>query len=96
MIHVWGYENLKQRTLQRPALTRIREKTDNTRTTLTVTLAWQNGEHIGTASGPDAASVLALDLTSRTSIRQCAAEFRAAHASLDRWPRHGSINGRAW
>ena len=33
---------------------RIREKTDNTRTTLTVTLAWQSGEHVGSASGPDA------------------------------------------
>ena len=49
-------DNLKHRTLQRPALVRIREQTDNTRTTLTVTLAWQNGEHIGSASGPDAAS----------------------------------------
>ena len=37
-------DSIKQRTLQRPALVRIREQTDNTRTTLTVTLAWQNGE----------------------------------------------------
>jgi hypothetical protein len=49
-------DSIKQRTLQRPALMRIREKTDNTRTTLTVTLAWQNGEHVGSASGPDVAS----------------------------------------
>jgi hypothetical protein len=49
-------DSIKQRTLQRPALVRIREETDSTRMTLTVTLAWQNGEHIGAASGPDAAS----------------------------------------
>jgi len=49
-------ENIKQRTLKRPALMRIREQTDNARTTLTVTLAWQNGEHVGVATGPDAES----------------------------------------
>ncbi len=49
-------DSIKHRTLQRPALMRVREERDNTRTTLTVTLAWQNGEHIGSASGPDAAS----------------------------------------
>ncbi len=49
-------DSIKQRTLQRPALMRIREQTDSSRTTLTVTLAWQNGEHIGSATGPDAAS----------------------------------------
>jgi len=49
-------DTIKQQPLQRPALIRIREEADKTRTTLRVTLEWQNGEHIGTASGPDAAS----------------------------------------
>jgi hypothetical protein len=47
---------IQHRTLQRPALVRVREQTEGTRATLTVTLAWQNGEHVGSASGPAAAS----------------------------------------
>jgi hypothetical protein len=49
-------DSIKQRTLQRPALMRVREQSDNTRSTVTVTLAWQNGEHVGSATGPDAES----------------------------------------
>lgn len=49
-------DDIKHSTLRRPALVRIREEAEDSRTTLTVTLAWQNGEHIGSASGPDAAS----------------------------------------
>jgi hypothetical protein len=35
---------------------RIKESTDNTRATLTVTLGWENTEFVGTASGPDGPS----------------------------------------
>ena len=49
-------DSLKQKPLQRPALTRIKEQSENSRTTLTVTMSWQNGEHVGSATGPDAAS----------------------------------------
>lgn len=47
---------IKERTVPRPVLLRIKESTDQTRATLTVTLGWQDGEHVGSASGPDAAS----------------------------------------
>jgi hypothetical protein len=49
-------DTIKQNTVPRPALLRIKESTDQTRATLTVTLGWQDGEHVGSASGPDAAS----------------------------------------
>jgi len=49
-------DSVKQRMVPRPALLRIKESTDQTRATLTVTLGWQDGEHLGSASGPDAAS----------------------------------------
>lgn len=47
---------LRNRTLERPALVAIREEPDGARTTLFVTLAWQNGDHTGTATGPSATS----------------------------------------
>lgn len=47
---------LETRTLERPALVRIREEPDGNRTTVFVTLAWQNGEHTGTATGPGVGS----------------------------------------
>lgn len=40
----------------RPRLVDIRDQADGPRTTVSVTLAWQNGEHSGTATGPIAAS----------------------------------------
>ena len=47
---------LRNRTLERPALVGIREEPDGNRTTVFVTLGWQNGDHTGTATGPSAAS----------------------------------------
>ncbi len=47
---------VEHRTLERPAMVRIQEQPQDSRTTVRVTLAWQSGEHIGTASGPAAAS----------------------------------------
>lgn len=47
---------IKQRATPRPALKRIKESTDHTRATLTVTLGWEGVEHVGSSSGPDAAS----------------------------------------
>jgi hypothetical protein len=49
-------DKIRQSVVARPALLRIKETTDHTRATLTVTLGWQGGEHVGSASGPDAAS----------------------------------------
>lgn len=40
----------------RPRLVDIRDQGDGPRTTVSVTLAWQNGEHTGTATGPISAS----------------------------------------
>jgi hypothetical protein len=36
----------------RPRLINIRDEVEGPRTTVTVTLAWQNGEHTGTSTGP--------------------------------------------
>lgn len=47
---------IQKNSVPRPALLRIKESTDQTRATLTVTLGWHDGEHVGSASGPDAAS----------------------------------------
>ncbi len=47
---------LRNRTLERPALVSIREEPEGNRTTILVTLAWQNGDHVGRAGGPSAAS----------------------------------------
>ncbi len=49
-------DNFKERKTTRPRLMRIKESTDNTRATLTVTLGWENTEFVGTASGPDGPS----------------------------------------
>ncbi len=49
-------DSLRERKTTRPRLMRIKESTDNTRATLTVTLGWENTEFIGTASGPDGPS----------------------------------------
>lgn len=46
----------RTRPASRPVLKRIKETVDNTRASLTVTLGWKNEEHIGSSSGPDAAS----------------------------------------
>ena len=43
---------LRNRTLERPALVGIREEPNGNRTTMHVVLAWQNGEHTGTSTGP--------------------------------------------
>ena len=40
----------------RPRLVDIRDQADGPRTSVSVTLAWQNGQHAGSASGPVAAS----------------------------------------
>lgn len=40
----------------RPQLTDIRDQADGPRTTVSVSLAWQNGQHTGEATGPIAAS----------------------------------------
>ena len=47
---------LRNRTLERPALVGIREEPEGNRTTMLVTLGWQNGDHVGTATGPSAGS----------------------------------------
>ena len=47
---------LRNRTLERPALVGIREEPEGNRTTVHVTLAWQNGDHTGSESGPSAPS----------------------------------------
>lgn len=47
---------LRNRTLERPALVGIREEPEGNRTTMFVTLGWQNGDHVGTATGPSAGS----------------------------------------
>lgn len=49
-------DKIRQHKATRPKLLRIKEATDNTRANLTVTLGWENTEHVGNASGPDAAS----------------------------------------
>jgi hypothetical protein len=36
----------------RPRLVSIRDEVEGPRTTVSVTLAWQNGEHVGTSMGP--------------------------------------------
>jgi len=43
-------------TESRPRLVDIRDQADGPRTTVSVELAWQNGQHTGSASGPIAAS----------------------------------------
>jgi hypothetical protein len=43
---------LRNRTLERPALVGIREEPEGNRNTVKVTLAWQNGDHTGSATGP--------------------------------------------
>ena len=43
-------------TRQRPVIVSIREEPDGSRVDVLVTLGWQNEEHVGTATGPSAAS----------------------------------------
>ena len=43
-------------TRQRPVIVSIREEPDGSRINVSVTLGWQNEEHIGTATGPSATS----------------------------------------
>jgi len=43
-------------TESRPRLVDIRDQADGPRTTVSVELAWQNGQHAGSATGPIAAS----------------------------------------
>ena len=43
-------------TRQRPVIVSIREEPDGFRVDVLVTLGWQNEEHVGTATGPSAAS----------------------------------------
>ncbi|MGA9596845.1 MAG: hypothetical protein WBV06_11845 [Acidimicrobiia bacterium] len=49
-------DKIKERAIPRPVLRRVKESIDQNRATLTVTLGWQQDEHIGSAVGPDAAS----------------------------------------
>jgi len=49
-------EAFRNRTLERPALVSIKEEPEGNRTTILVTLAWQNGDHRGSATGPAATS----------------------------------------
>ncbi len=51
-----GSNSVDLRTPERPALVRIQEQPQESRTTIHVTLEWQNSEHVGTATGPAAAS----------------------------------------
>jgi hypothetical protein len=43
-------------TRHRPVIVSIREEPDGSRVNVYVTLGWQNEEHVGTATGPSAAS----------------------------------------
>lgn len=49
-------DSIKEPKTPRPRLLRIKESTDNNRASLTVTLGWESGEFIGSASGPEGPS----------------------------------------
>lgn len=49
-------QSMEVQATSRPRLVDIRDQAEGPRTTVSVTLAWQNGEHTGTATGPIAAS----------------------------------------
>ncbi len=46
--------NLSQDTRQRPVIVSVREEPNGSRVTVSVTLGWQNEEHVGSAGGPAA------------------------------------------
>lgn len=49
-------QSVEAQATSRPRLVDIRDQADGPRTTVSVTLSWQTGEHTGTATGPIAAS----------------------------------------